>query len=191
MRRFPLLLLAAPILSITLPATAQNLLGNPDFTSNISGWTPAGSGTSTPNGTVGSPAPGSAQLDLDDPSGNTLTQAVQRCVTITPGRTYAISGRGRIGAVTSGGSNIFILVQFFENVGCTGASTSTIATQGASVPGTPGDFVEHTSGQIVATATQDSARFTAQVQTGGPGSIQGWVDHLVLIEDAIFKDGFQ
>lgn len=190
MRRFPLLVLAAANLSTILPATAQNLLGNSDFTSNLSGWTPAGPGSSVPNGSVGSPAPGSAQLDLSDPSGNTLTQAVQRCVTITPGRTYAISGRGRIGNVTSAGANIFILVQFFENVGCAGGSMSMIAAEGASVPGTPGAFVEYTSGQFV-TTTQDSARFTAQVQTGGPGSIQGWVDHLVLIEDPIFKDGYQ
>jgi hypothetical protein len=36
-------------------------------------------------------------------------------------------------------------------------------------------------------------KVTAQVQTGGggAGTAQGWVDHIQLISDIIFRDGFQ
>ena len=178
-----------------LPAlvSAQNLLINGDFDADLTGWTPNGGGTSTFDASSGSPSVGSTLLSINDPSGNGVTQAVQQCVAAAGGVDYTIAGRGLIDTVnsTSAGAGTFIIGQFFASSDCSGSPSSTIANNTGTAAGTPADFNTYSS-TLISPVSARSFRLTAQVQTGGPGIAQGWVDHLELTStEVIFVNSFE
>jgi hypothetical protein len=184
------------VLSVFVPAVAcaQNFLANGDFDSNGSGWLPNGAGTSTYDPSAGSPAVGSMLLSINDPSGNGVTQAVQQCVAADSGMPYAFSGRTLLDttASTSAGAGGFLVGQFFVSGNCSGVpAMSSIAATNGTASGTPAAFTTM-SIALTSPAGAHSFRLTAQVQTGGPGIAQGWVDHLGLSStEVIFTNGFE
>src|SRR5262245_15736794 len=73
-------------------ASAQNLLVNPNFDTDSSGWDHV-TGTATFDSTVGSPTPGSAQWTQNVGPNLAVFGGVGQCVSVTPGTTYDFSGQ--------------------------------------------------------------------------------------------------
>lgn len=110
-------------LVLAVPASAQNLLTNPDFPTDLSGWTPAVTGTASATflGGIGSAALGAADLGADQDGIVTLSQ----CVAVTAlslydlrTDTHTVSGAGQNG----------VLVRFFSGAGCTGTDLGAFPT---------------------------------------------------------------
>lgn len=186
-------------IALALPAwvSAQNVLVNGDFDIDFSnGWQANGSsGSASQDAAAGSPGLGSVLLHVNDPSGNSLSQAIEQCVTAVAGANYTLSGRALLGTLTgaTGGDGMGILGQFFPNPGCTGAATSHIANSTGTASGQPSDFTVYSTVVLSAPVGTHSMKVTAQVQTGGAGAgtAEGWVDHIQLVTDDIFTDGFE
>ena len=77
-RRVPFLsfLLAAVVLVFTASAYGQNLVTNPDLSTNTSGWTISGTGSVPFQTTLGSPTPGSVSLIANAGQTDTISQCV-------------------------------------------------------------------------------------------------------------------
>jgi hypothetical protein len=113
-------------------AFAQNLLTNPNFNQNISGWTasPAGVAVWDSADAKASPSSGSARVT------STASQVqFQQCVAVTPGVKHDLIVRTRIPAGQSGTGIAYIAISYFAGAGCTGASRGSSSTVGISETG--------------------------------------------------------
>jgi hypothetical protein len=112
---------AAVLALVPRPAAAQNLLANPGFDQNLSGWF---TGNFDPQRSSldanGSAHSGSAQANVagGTPFGGT---ALHQCVPITAGTTYDFSFKVRMADPVG---RLVGILQFFPNAGCNGASLS-------------------------------------------------------------------
>jgi hypothetical protein len=139
---------AGVILLLCLPALtyAQNLVVNPDFVSDLSGWTVTpldSNATVTFNSADGSPAAGSAQLTAID-SDVILSQ----CVDAFGPPPWVFGGRLRILTMTL--HTQLQMTMRFHNRPCGVTSTQgsgASATAGATVGGVQGSFTQY-SGQV-------------------------------------------
>ncbi len=87
-----MVVLSLVLIAIPLPAAAQNLLDNPNFSSNLNGW----DGNATFDSSAGSPDPGSARLQTeisDDDDGDEGTIVIQCIDGIVAGGEYSFGGR--------------------------------------------------------------------------------------------------
>ncbi len=77
-----------------LEAQAQNLVQNPGFTSDLSGWTPISSPSYTVawDGAFGFNAPGSASFDLPSSLNNMNFYFLHQCVPVAASTAYAVGG---------------------------------------------------------------------------------------------------
>ena len=175
--------------TIPMPGIAQNLLLNGDLVSSYAGWTPGGSGSASHDAASGSPDPGSVFMTLSDPSGSGSTESIQQCVAVTGNTPYLIAGRGLKAASSSAFFDIVILGQFFDSADCSGVATARIANETFLTAGVPGPFSQYSTSTAVSPPGAQSLRFSAQLQTVGPGNAQGWVDHLEVI-NVLFANGF-
>lgn len=99
-------------------AQAQNLLANPNFDADISGWTVAGGsvGSATWDGTDGSPTAGSLLLDS---TGSSQLQVYQ-CLPVTAGQSYDLGASVLPGstAPSNFGDGLSILTVWFTDTAC-------------------------------------------------------------------------
>jgi hypothetical protein len=118
-------LTALACLGMAQHAAAVNVLANPTFATDLSGWTvanSAGFGTTTFDGALdanSNPASGSAETVAQFTGAGETGVFLQQCYeTPTPGATYSYSGSVFIpGNQPTSGSGI-VLVSFFNQPGC-------------------------------------------------------------------------
>ena len=177
MTRLPWLLSLAACLGLLLagarPVSAQNLLANPDFTTDLSGWNTFGA---VFDGSAGSPTPGSAQFSGTIASANsTIFVSLAQCVTgIVPGSTYDLSGQLRLTSAPAGGT-VFAAAAWYSDAGC----TTGISTDGAN--GVSGSTFQASSGSFVAPAGAVAANYLVWIATSTtPGSFTGNLDAAFL-----------
>src|SRR5436305_15326718 len=114
-RRVPFLsfLLAAVVLVFTASAYGQNLVTNPDLSTNTSGWTISGTGSVPFQTTLGSPTPGSVSLIANAGQTDTISQ----CVALTASTIdFGMREYAQFGNV---GSTVQLSTTFFSAAGCT------------------------------------------------------------------------
>jgi hypothetical protein len=166
------------------PANAANLLVNPDFDSDLSGWQVdvSGTGSASHDANVGSPDPGSAYLSATAP-GTTVT--VSQCVAIaTPGidliaRTYTDSSNGT--------SSNAVQIEAFDSTDCTGMPVDTKQTvNNADV----GGWRERSLSGYPLDGQVQSVRVSFLIDSGDTTEDVHF-DHIVFVAESIFADGFE
>lgn len=165
------LLCGAVLLAAAAPASAQNLLTNPDFDTDLTGWQDL-SAAATHDNTVGAASgPGSAlwsETIVGDSEGADLI-VVSQCVSgVIPGATYQFGGTIAINDAPAGGSAL-LAAQFFADGACSG-----LALEGVlAAPVTDVGPFESTSGTIVAPPAAGSVivGVLSGVGAAGPGPL--------------------
>lgn len=116
------------LLLLTVPLAAQNLLSNPGFDSNLSGWT-SDYGTLliptwSPVDALGKAGSGSVSARAVFDAGSGVLPSLFQCVPVTAGNEYALGVRVQIphGQSNTGIAQIRIL--FFDGANCTGTFIS-------------------------------------------------------------------
>lgn len=171
---------------LAAPLSAQNLLTNSEFTTNLSGWTATGNGLSSYNAGVGTTALGGADLGCDFGQSITLSQ----CVNVTALSLYDLTVDTHTNA--GGGSN-GVQVRFFAGAGCTGTDLGVFPTNSnGSVP-SPVDgqiWTRRTRAAQAAPATSVSARVelfvSVPAQGRPPASPLGDLPARVYFDHAFF-----
>ena len=153
----------AVLVGAATPALAQNLVTNPSFTSNATGWF-LNFGVFDP--AVGSPAPGSIRVDITVPSFG--MSAMGQCVTgLTAGNTYSFGGNilltQAVGTVANGA---WIQVNWFSDNACSSnngvTSTPVVSTLNAWTP---------TSFAAIAPAGTVAASIVGMINAVSQGSV--------------------
>lgn len=166
-------LLLVPLAS---PLLAANLVVNPSFNGNLTGWNP---NLSTFDGTVdatGTPGSGSARNSFNAVAPST-TVAIDQCIATGPG-TYTLGGKVFIPngqAITGSG---FVTVSFFSGPDC----TTGFLTSSSLTASTTGSFVT-LSGPVTAPAGTAHAWVTGQNSAGAAGTF------VVNFDDFVFDNG--
>jgi len=187
MRRTTAVLLAGLISAVLVSprASAQNLLVNPDFNVDVSGWT--GPGVWDTPDAFGSPSSGSATWLNTFGAGGALY--VMQCVELDPWiEAYDLAGYGFVPSVQPGSGYTYLSVAFFSDPGCntyiTGFSTAHSAVLDAwTLLGFTGWTPNGAASAQIAVGNQKTA----------PGDFQVWGDAIFFggNPDVIFGDGFQ
>jgi hypothetical protein len=151
-------------------AGAQNLLPNPDFDTDLSGWTVNGLvpyGAGWPSGVF---TPGAAR-GLSDTIGEYKT--VSACVDVTPSTTYLFGFHGYIpNSQTADGSLTTSIVRF-GSPGC----VDNMSASGLFGIDTPGSLWQSWSADITVDADTHSLQLSFRVgKTGGTGTFDGRID---------------
>ena len=191
---------AALVLGLTLFITcpslwARNVLENPGFESDLSGWTL--SGNPLPTWDVldvdGSDSSGSALVQNTEPGESTDVVVLSQCINVIPGiwelfaQVFIPEGQERTGSVV-------IRYRVFRDEDCTGGSPGT----GGWLTTTTGRWIELTlfsplnltTNQIGDTGS--ISYIIAVRKTEGGGNFSAYIDNArVLFNDLIFRDGFE
>jgi len=166
-------------------ASSQNLLVNPDFNTDLSGW--SGPGLWDVPDAFGSPSSGSATWINTFGAGGAVY--VTQCVELNPWiEGYDLAGYGLVPSGQPGSGYTYLSVAFFSDAGCstyiTGFSTAHSSELDAwtllSLTGwTPNGAA--------------SAQIAAANQKTAPGDVQVWGDAIFFGRnpDMLFADGFQ
>lgn len=124
-RRLAYLTLAALIL-VPVAARAQNLLVNPGFDTDFSGWN--SNIAASWDGTMdagGSAASGSVHVEVTLGPTVTSNGGVSQCVTgIVPGTSYDFAGQVFLSESPGSGARAYIAVVWFDDAACAGSSIS-------------------------------------------------------------------
>ncbi len=124
--------LPALVLLLAAPASSQNLLVNPGFDRDLSGWTVAT--TSSPSGFAlassawdpadaqASVSSGSAAFRLQVSLQQTASASLSQCVAVRPSSAYAAFGAIRIARQQN--ATLRLNVTFFDGAGCAGTPTN-------------------------------------------------------------------
>jgi hypothetical protein len=192
---------AALACAVAATASAQNLVANGDFTTDITtSWTTetAGgtgvTGSSVWDADSGSAAIGAARLSLSEagPDSGGTVQGLSQCLDAPGAGPWDFGGRLRVTLDTpgAGGSNQFFLaVQFFNAANCAGGSNSTLLSSGSPVGGFVDGAVVADWVQLAQTNVADplpggsptlSVRIAARSQTDGAG------DALSVLFDSLY-----
>jgi hypothetical protein len=171
------LVLALVLLVVAVPVFAVNLLQNPSFAGNLTGWNLNPSTVfDSSNDATGFPGSGSAKLPFAA-SGSSTTVAIDQCVVAGPG-TYTLGGKVLIPNGQSVGGSGIITVSFFSGTNC---STGLLFFDSVSTS-TTGSF-QTLSKSTVAPAGTQRAWVTGQNSAAGAGT------HTVNYDDMVFDDG--
>ena len=131
----------ALLLASARTASAQNLLTNPNFDTDLSNWSIV-IVTATFDGTAGSPSPGSARWTDTVGSNLTVFSGVGQCVAVTPGNTYDFGGQLLLSGAPVGGG-VRVALALYGTPTCTAPSAqgndfsaSLVTTTGSWQPST-------------------------------------------------------
>jgi len=109
--------------ALALPATAANLIPNPDFTNGTDGWTmfTAGNGTATLDNTTGSPGAPSVRLVANPASSD--VSVISSCVMVDDSQNVdlLVNVRGNAGAAT-------LEIDTFSDTACATALSQIVST---------------------------------------------------------------
>ena len=178
------------LLAFPAASSAANLLLNPEFDTNLTGWNqPFGVPvvwSSTDHGS--SPVSGSALVtNDDDPSSGGVAIALEQCVPVLPQRTYLFGGQIHLPAGQPDFSAGVFLVDTFTNASCSGAFVGT-----ASVHQFESGAWLRSAGTVTTAAGVQSMLFSLGVgkDAGVSVPVQGYFDALFVLPDLVFADGF-
>lgn len=178
--RTPALLSALVIVlaaAIASPALAVNLLTNPSFAGDTTGWvTDASTTFDGVNDATGAPGSGSAQNTFVA-SGSSTLLALHQCVAAGPGN-YTLGGKILIPNGQAVGGAGLITVSFFSGADC----TTGFLTFSSLSSSTTGSFAT-VSGPITAPAG------TAHIWVTGQNNATGAGTHIVDFDDFVLDDG--
>lgn len=160
------------ILTVALmvtPATAENLLVNPDFdldpTVPGNGWSTIGSGTLLWNQANGDPTPPSARTDQI----GTESMVLFQCISVTDGMSVDFSARSfthsSIGTASNG-----VSLTVFPTGDCSGAPIETVTTDRQSFPG----WVLRERFGYITPANTLSARIELSSDANGTNNFISW-----------------
>jgi phospholipase/lecithinase/hemolysin len=155
---------------LSFPLSAANLLTNPHFDANVSGWTSAQPFlTATWNGidASGSRTSGSVTLRNTWDSANGGGFMLTQCVPVTAGSAYDVGAKMHIGGNQGTTGLAGPTIYFFDSLNCTG---SDLGSGGAYVYEPTGKFIACAQTNIPAPAGARSALvglFLAKDQAGG------------------------
>jgi hypothetical protein len=184
---------AALLIALSPSAFAINMVTNPDFDADTSGWTllPQSGGGVYRDCCFGSPNDGTLRLDAFAPGA--IAEATQ-CVDIHKWTITGIDFAMRYFADASAGTHLFQL-QIYDTAGCTGTLLDTIyPDEGAAVaqPGDPatGWFEAGDYGYTLPTRAL-SALLDVNATGTAAGNASYFVDHVQVGPlDVIFVDDF-
>lgn len=154
-----------------LPCAAANLLQNPGFDADISGWTPTvNGGTVSWDGAIGDPA---GSILTSSPAPNTSATAAQ-CVAISaPANVDFIVDGFADQSVLSGG--YIISATSFDAAGCTGTNLGDLPAGGTSFPpGGWGGFEIAASNQPLPNGTQSVLVTVGSSAGAAAGSVDNY-----------------
>lgn len=163
--------------AIAAPASAINLVTNPSFAGNTSGWVTDGSTTfDAANDATGLPGSGSARNSFAASGASTLL-AIHQCIAAGPGN-YTLGGKVLVPngqAVTGSG---LITVSFFSGPDCATGFLNFASLSSS----TTGSF-QTLSGPITAPAGTAHIWITGQNNAGAAGT------HVVNFDDFVLDNG--
>ena len=189
------LVAASALICLVESGFAANLVTNPDFDTDVSGWSPQVNATSSvtwaasPN-RVGSPGSGSAAA-ANTGSAFTVIRLTQ-CVStgITPGTIYDVGAWMRVNTAESGVVGADAFVSFFSAAGCGGNVLSTIATSTAQLP--MDTWVLRTaSGAAPPSAASAEIFLEVFQQSAGTYPFRSYFDGVLFGPDVLFANGFE
>jgi len=166
-------------------ASAQNLLSNPDFDSDLAGWYTFATWSS--EDWQGSGTSGSATLVNSLPSSGTDTLAKQ-CVELpTLEEGYEIRGWLMSQSADGGAGSTKVGIVWFDQPGC---ATYLDGVDSANVDADTGwNEVRFSATPHAGT---ESAEISAYIYKNvGAGTLAGYLDHVALLPSAVFADGFE
>jgi hypothetical protein len=166
-------------------ASAQNLLVNPDFDTDLSGW--SGPGVWDVPDAFGSSSSGSATWINTFGAGGALY--VMQCVELVPWiEGYDLAGYGFVPSSQPGSGYTYLSVAFFSDAGC-----STYITGFSSAQSSVLDAWTLLSLTGWTPNGAASAQIAVANQKTSPGDFQVWGDAIFFGRDpdVIFADGFQ
>lgn len=180
------LVVGGALLLMAGSASAVNLLTNPHFNTNTTGWSPEPGGnvtvTFSTNDSNGSGASGSASVTNTSPN-NSDGLGIYQCITVTAGASYTYGGK--IFYPTTGQSGtgpMYINGNWMDGANCTG--TMIIQTPSLTVNAPDDTWHTLTGGSVTAPAGAVSLRFQAFPSKAlANGSLTG------LFDDLYFDDG--
>jgi hypothetical protein len=168
------------VCSFAAPAFSGNLVVNPNFNTDISGWANNG-GVGSFDGTMdanGSPSSGSAKGSLTLPPFFS-TLAIGQCISgITPGTAYDFGGKIRIQSAPGTGSSAFVALTFFTGSACSTGLSPTFFT--------PIPSVTTTGSWVAANATATAPAGAGSVSIVGDFGIGSTPGTMVVNFDDIF-----
>ena len=163
-------------LAVVGAAAGQNLLVNPNFVSDLSGWSifPSSDYAVTWTGALGANAPGAAQIDVNATTRqNTLV--FQQCVAVSPSTNYDFGAHVRYPSGVAQVPYAEIQVQWFTGGGCSVPDGAALSTPSVNSPDTWQDL-SATSRTSPSGAT--GAKVSTVLQTLAAGTSQLWFDDI-------------
>lgn len=192
MRASVALFLVALTASALLPA-GDNMLANPGFDSDLSGWTLSGSPTPQwdPFDAIGASSSGSAFLVNSETTANSDVTLLTQCIDITAG-VYRLALDAFIPDGQSTSGEVVLRYNGYRDPGCTGNRWSV----GGRILGAVGDWQrEETirSASINQVGSLGSLEFTVAVRKEeASGTFEAYVDNALLtVVDEVHQDRFE
>ena len=178
--------LATALLLVTLSAAGtENLVVNPEFDTDLDGWSPYG-GTWSPEDWQASPTSGSATRTLA--TGGASVPIADQCVDLAgaPAFEYTLSAQVYMPSGQTGTGSAHLSVGWFSSPGC----ITQIGGDDSPQVSTTGDWLE-TVGRYQPPTGAVSLHLGVYLWTQTSGGFQAYTDHVVLISSGIFTDGFE
>lgn len=175
------LVLAASLVLVAAGADAQNLLANPGFATNLSGWSvlsdpPASSVAWNSLNASGNPGSGSARITNQHPSATTAVGPISQCVSVVGGGGYTLSAQFYLPPGQSRTGFGQALLYWYTGAGC--ASGPSLG--GAFNVSTVGVWLT-TGGVVTAPNGAHSARLSLRLQKQeGGGALQVHADNVIM-----------
>jgi hypothetical protein len=165
---------AASMACLAFPLSAQNLLQNPNFDLDTSGWSVSGSGTATWINS-GSPTGGAIYLSATNTGPNVTAF---QCVAISAPAVIDVGGRSYTASSFGNGSTTEMTVKFFSGTGCSGTVLATIPVDTGTFDPPDNWFNRRVLTQSLPAGTQ-SARVEISAG-GGDGQMLIYYDTMVF-----------
>jgi hypothetical protein len=188
------MVVALALLAASSSGGAQQLLVNGDFDSDLSGWNVSDApGTTWAAFDYAGASSGSARFTNDMPGADTASTNLTQCVVLAkPGR-YFVSANGYLPAGQASGMLYVNAVLHLPSTTCQSFGSTPL---GFYLPATidawssqQGTIIELDDIDVLAGASIE-LRVGIQKTSAG-GSIQGYIDGVRVIYDAVFVDGFE
>lgn len=184
-----LLVLAAALASCAL---AQNLLGNSDFATDLSGWQfPDATPSWSPFDVDGSPNSGSAHAVNSQANADTMLVVLSQCVPITQAGLYIVRASGYAATGQSSGHLVAGYTLDLHHIDCSGG----FSAAGGDYITTAGQWGSYSTGAVLRIdAPQPLMSINVRLRvdkTDAGGSFGGYFDAVSQIRDTIFINSFE
>ena len=191
MAAFRFTILGVAILFVVSPTWSQNLVSNPDFDSDVTGWPPLSQASIVwaSLDSSGSPVSGSAMVTNLSTTAHDGTGARQCINGLTGGQNYRVAADILIPSGQSESGDAYILVQWYDQPGCSSGFLG-LFERPKILTSTPDIWYTSASTGEAPPGTL-AARFRLSItKQEAFGMVDAHFDH-VIMEPALFADGFE